>query len=148
MKSNRNKLFSLVLSLALIFSATVYPTQDADAATLISSGTWATYYVSGGGSGGHIDSVKLTAWGGNYVASCTYIFGSCTSIVAKITAFEEGTFKTPVDMSGTVQFSRLTSSTFDIDPDSSINYVYFRVYMSYSGGSTAYTNGTIKLEGY
>ncbi len=144
---SNKKLLSWICALALVLSVVTVPTQETQAATLRSSDTWATYYTAGGGNG-TTDVVYVTTWSAPYVATVTNISGSCAAITINIKAYKESSCKTQVNISKTLTFTRLKSLSFSLQENLATDYTYFKVNMSYSGGSTAYTNGTVKLYGY
>ncbi len=133
----------IAFSLLLILAGDVSAADDA----AITSDTWTTYYSAGGGSS-TVDKIKLTAWSASYVASCTSISGTCTSITVNINAYKNSSYTTPLTLSKELQFTRVASSTFKIETEDFVNYAYFKINMSYSDGTSAVTNGAIKLYGY
>lgn len=140
-----NKFLSWICVVSLVLSVLVIPTQEAQASTFRPSDSWSTYYSAGGGNG-TVDEVYVTTWGAPYVASCTNITGSCTAITVNIKAYDDK--GEDVALSETLKFTREKSITFELDSASEGDYTYFKVNMSYSGGTTAVTNGTVKLYGY
>ena len=148
---NKKRILSWICALAIALTTVTVPAQKTLAEDLEpakSSDDWSTYYSSGSGATGSTDKLSLTTWGSWYVASCTSITGSCTSITVKILAYDKITGGDSVPMSNTVAFSRVASTSFKLTSLPEGEYTYFQVSMSCSGGTTAYTKGTIKMNGY
>ncbi len=135
------KIFASML--AVILSVTIVVNTDV-AYAASSSGSWTTYYASGGGSDTS-KTISLATFAGTYNASCTSITGNCTSIIVNIKAYSNSGLTKSVALSKTVQFTRVSSLNFTLSTVPSTSSLYFRVNMSYANGTLATSTGTIKM---
>ncbi len=144
---NFKRAFTWIIVFALIVNMMLFNYDEAMAAdTVITSATWTTYYSSGGGVG-EITYKSLTVWGGYYNAACTSVTGNCTYTMAKITAYGDAAHTSPVTLSKTLEFTRVSNTNFTLEEIPNSRYVYFKVTMTHKNGTSASTAGTIKRVG-
>lgn len=126
---NKVRILALVVS-ALIISLVPVISSKAN------STNWNVYYVAGGGNKYETNVFVYTS-GGGYTAECTGVSGNCTARQATITS-------TNYTLNKTVAFTRTSTLSFNTTKTPSTTYIYFKVRLSCSGGSSASLAGTIK----
>lgn len=141
-----NKINSIIkkwVSVLLIMFLVMFSYFEKTYVVEASSVSWALYYVSGGTSYTQ-KVVPLYTYGGYYRAHCSGFTGNCTYMVVNIKCYEESTCSTSVPLTKTVRFSTSGNIDFKLNPMPSTPTVYYKVKLSYSGGTTANSSGTIK----
>ena len=135
----RKKYVSLFLAVFLALASYLGKAYMVEA----SSVSWSLYYVSGGASSTQV-VVSLPTYAGYYRAHCSGFNGNCTYKTINIKCYKNYNCTSSQGLSETVRFSTSGNVDFKLVPFANQTTMYYKVTLSYSGGTTASSTGYIK----